>query len=87
MSQRPALSSHPAQVGTGAGGAVQGTITSIAGLTIGSRSFQNLTIALTHNVAILERGVADGTLGVPLWQNGVITFDYARKTVCLDLPK
>jgi hypothetical protein len=78
---------HPAQVGTGTGGAVQGTVASITRLTVGSRSFANLTIALTHSVGILEKGVADGTLGVPLWQNGAVTFDYARKTVCFDLPK
>jgi len=78
---------HPGQVGTGTGGAVEGTVASIAGLTVGSRRFPNLTVALTHNVGILEKGVADGTLGVPLWQNGAVTFDYGRKAVCFDLPK
>jgi hypothetical protein len=78
---------HPTQVGTGTGGAVQGTVASLARLTVGSRSFRNLTIALTHNVGIFEKGVADGTLGVPIWQNGAVTFDYGHKTVCFDLPK
>lgn len=78
---------HPAQVGTGTGGAVQGTVASISGLTVGSHSVANLTVALTHNVGILEKGVADGTLGVPLWQNGAVTFDSVDKTVCFDLPK
>jgi hypothetical protein len=78
---------HPAQVGTGTGGAVQGTVASIANLTTGARHFPNLTIALTHNVGILEKGVADGTLGVPLWLNGAVSFDYAHKTVCFDLPR
>lgn len=80
-------SGQPRQVGTGTGGAVMGTIALIAGLTIGSRHYSNLTVALTHHVGVLEKGVADGTLGVPLWQNGSVTFDYVRKTVCFDLPK
>lgn len=78
---------HPAQVGTGTGGSVQGTVSTIASLTIASHAFPNLTVALTHNVGVLEKGPADGTLGVPLWQNGAVTFDYARNTVCFDLPK
>jgi hypothetical protein len=78
---------RPAQVGTGTGGAVQGTVTSLAGLTIGGRHFSSVTVALTHDVGIFEKGGADGTLGVPLWQSGVVTFDYGRKTVCFDLPK
>jgi hypothetical protein len=78
---------HPAQLGTGTGGVVMGTRASIAGLTVGNHHFLNLAIALTHNVGILEKGVADGTLGVPLWQTGAVTFDYTHNTVCFDLPK
>jgi hypothetical protein len=81
------VAGHPAQVGTGTGGAVQGTVTKIAGLIVGARHFSNVTVALTHDVSIFEKGAADGTLGVPLWQSGVVTFDYGRKTVCFDLPK
>lgn len=77
---------HPGQIGTGTGGAFTGTITSIASLAIGSRRFPDLTVALTHQVGILEKGPADGTLGVPLWQSGALTFDYAHQTVCFDLP-
>ena len=47
----------------------------------------DLTVALTHNVGFLEKGQADGTLGVPLWQSGVVTFDYAHSSVCFELPK
>jgi hypothetical protein len=78
---------HAAQLGTGTGGAVMGTFASIAGLTVGNHHFSNVPIALTHHVGILEKGVADGTLGVPLWQSGSVTFDYVHTTVCLDLPK
>jgi len=80
-------SGQPRQVGTGTGGAVMGTVAPIAGLTVGSHHVSNLTVALTHHVGVLEQGVADGTLGVPLWQTGSVTFDYARKTVCFDWPK
>ncbi|MGB6611859.1 MAG: hypothetical protein WBE63_19130, partial [Acidobacteriaceae bacterium] len=66
---------------------VMGTFASMAGLTVGNHHFSNVAIALTHQVGILEKGVADGTLGVPLWQTGSITFDYVHTTVCLDLPK
>jgi hypothetical protein len=79
-------SGKPAQVGTGTGGAVQGTVATIAGLAVGARHFSNLTVALTHNVGIFEKGVADGTLGVPLWLHGAVTFDYGHKNVCFDLP-
>jgi hypothetical protein len=78
---------HAAQLGTGTGGVVMGTLASIAGLTVGIHHFSNVAIGLTHHVGILEKGVADGTLGVPLWQSGVVTFDYARSTVCFDLPR
>jgi hypothetical protein len=75
------------QIATGTGGAVMGTTASIASLTIGNRQFPNLKVALTHDIGILEKGTADGTLGVPLWRNGAVTFDYAHSTVCFDLPK
>ena len=78
---------HPGQLGTGTGGVVMGALASIAGLTVGNHHFSNVAIALTHHVGILEKGVADGTLGVPLWQTGSVTFDYARSTVCIDLPR
>lgn len=78
---------HPGKLGTGTGGVVMGTIAPIASLTVGNHQVSNVAIGLTHHVGILEKGVADGTLGVPLWQNGVVTFDYAHSTVCFDLPK
>jgi hypothetical protein len=78
---------HTSQIATGTGGAVMGATASIASLTIANRTFPNLTVALTHDIGILEKGVAEGTLGVPLWQNGAVTFDYTHKTVCFDLPR
>ena len=78
---------HAGQVGTGTGGAVQGTVASIARLSVGARSFSDVTVALTHQVGVLEQGTADGTLGVPLWLNGAVTFDYDHKTVCFELPR
>ncbi len=80
-------SGHTSQIATGTGGAVMGTTASVASLTIGTRPFPNLAVALTHDIGVLEQGVADGTLGVPLWQNGAVTFDYFDSTVCFDLPR
>jgi Aspartyl protease len=80
-------SGRTTQIATGTGGAVMGTTASIASLTIGTRQFPNLTVALTHDIGILEKGTADGTLGVPLWQTGAVTFDYPHSTVCFNLPR
>lgn len=74
----------PEEVGTGTGGAVEGVSVKIAKLDVGPDSYQNLTIALTRQVPAFEKGVVDGTLGVPLWQSGQITFDYPHGQLCLE---
>jgi hypothetical protein len=45
-----------------------------------------LKVALTSHVEAFKAGLVDGTLGVPLWARGVVTFDYTRQQVCFDLP-
>jgi hypothetical protein len=77
---------HPMQVGTGTGGIVEGTSVPIADLTIGSRHFSNLQIALTRNVGAFGRNGVDGSLGVPLWEAGRIIFDYPQQKFCLEVP-
>ena len=79
-----AQSGTPQQIGTGTGGAVAGTTVRIAELNVGNHSYQNLGIALTAQVRTFEAVIADGTLGVPLWNRGTITFDYADKQLCLE---
>ncbi|HEX5235896.1 MAG TPA: hypothetical protein VFW25_11265 [Silvibacterium sp.] len=78
---------HSMQVGTGTGGAVMGSSVAVAELTVGSNHFQNLGVALTQHVGAFAEGAADGSLGVPLWKGGSITFDYAHQRLCLDVPR
>jgi hypothetical protein len=79
--------SKPMRVGTGIGGAIDGSTARLESLTIGGHHFAGLTAALTHDVGAFAAGTADGTLGVPLWEDGIVTFDYAHRVLCLDLPK
>ncbi len=76
-------SGRPQKVAHGTGGEVQGTIARIAQLRIGRLKIQDLEVALTSGAAAFESGVADGSLGVPLWQEGSITFDYPAGTMCI----
>jgi hypothetical protein len=78
--------SHPQQIGTGTGGSMQGHITQIKSLTLGQQSISLPSVALTSDLKLTSLGIADGTLGVPTWVDGVITFDYAHSVLCLDLP-
>jgi hypothetical protein len=75
------------QVGTGIGGKVQGTVARVAELRIGQSGFGAHDIALSSGVKAMELGLFDGTLGVPLWKAGVITFDYPAHRLCIDIPK
>jgi hypothetical protein len=75
----------PQQVGTGSGGSAQGVAVNVDGLTIGDHALSDVQIALTRQVPAFEKGFADGTLGVPVWKDGAITFDYPNRNVCLDL--
>jgi len=77
-------SGRPQQIGTGTGGAVDGTSVQVAELDVADKRFSNLEIALTGQVRAFDSGFADGSLGVPLWKHGAITFDYADRDLCLD---
>lgn len=74
------------QVGTGVGGAMDGTVAQIADLQVGKQDFPGLEVAFSPNAPAFETGAFDGTLGVPLWQTGTITFDYAHRQLCLAIP-
>lgn len=76
----------PRQVGTGVGGVVNGSATSVAELRIGGQVFRQQQIALTPEVRAFDMGFIDGSLGVPLWNNRTITFDYAHRRLCLSDP-
>lgn len=81
---RALISSGKSQkVGHGTGGAVQGTVADAAELRIGDRRIAHLEVALSSEVGAFERGGFDGSLGVPFWQAGSITFDYDAKLLCL----
>jgi hypothetical protein len=60
---------------------------SVADLKVGSNHFANLGVALTRQVGAFNKGGADGSLGVPLWDHGIITLDYAHQKLCLDVPR
>jgi hypothetical protein len=74
------------QLGTGTGGAIEGREATLAQLQVGKLRVDGLKVALTSHVGAFKAGVVDGTLGVPLWAAGVVTFDYMRQRVCFDLP-
>jgi hypothetical protein len=74
----------PRQVGHGTGGKVQGAVARIADFQIGTSRTPDLEVALTSGVAAFEAGFVDGSLGVPFWQGGVITFDYQAGTLCIE---
>jgi hypothetical protein len=48
-------------------------------------SFRELEIKLTSEIAAFDAGVIDGTLGVPLWEQGSITFDYPARKLCINI--
>lgn len=75
-----------AHLGTGTGGRVEGKTVQIAEMVVGKHKFRDLTIGLTNHVKAFQLGVADGSLGVPLWDKVAITFDDARHRLCLNLP-
>jgi hypothetical protein len=77
----------PMQVGTGTGGAVAGNEAQVSSLAVGRHVFPALSVALTRDVGAFSSGIADGTLGVPLWKAGTITFDYPHHHFCVELPK
>jgi len=74
------------KVGHGVGGSVQGTVVQVEELRLGGMRIQGLKAALTGEIPAFEAAKIDGTLGVPLWESGVITFDYPAKTMCITTP-
>ncbi len=74
----------PQKIGTGTGGEIQGVFVQVESLTLGPRLLKHPQIGLTGQVKAFEVGFADGSLGVPFWKGGAITFDYAHKALCLD---
>lgn len=80
-------SGRSTQVGTGTGGQVMGTAVSVADLSIGSKDYSGLTVALTRQVGSFGKNGVDGSLGVPLWESGSIIFDYPHKRFCLGAEK
>ncbi len=71
------------KVGHGVGGQVQGTVARVPEVRIGSTRFGELEVSLTSDVPVFEQGTIDGTLGVPLWSDGAITFDYPGRHICI----
>jgi hypothetical protein len=75
----------PEKIGTGTGGEIQGVLVKAESLRIGSNLLKYPNIGLTDQVKAFEVGFVDGSLGVPLWKDGAITFDYAHQTLCFEL--
>ena len=74
---------RPTQIGTGTGGRINGSVANVRELKIEGQTFPNVQVALTREVKAFEMGAVDGTLGVPLWSSGGITFDYPHQRVCI----
>ena len=72
------------QVGHGTGGQVQGSVASVAEMRLGGTVIPGVEAAITSGVRAFEIGLFDGSLGVPLWKAGAITFDYPAKTLCIE---
>lgn len=72
------------QVGHGTGGQVQGSVAPIAEMRLGETVIPGGEAALSTGVKAFEIGLFDGSLGVPLWKAGAITFDYPAKTLCIE---
>lgn len=71
------------QVGHGTGGQVQGSVAPIAEMRLGGTVITGIEAALSSGVGAFEAGLFDGSLGVPLWKAGAITFDYPAGTLCI----
>lgn len=75
------------EIGYGVGGAVKGAVVRVADVRAGASSFGSLEVSLTSDVPAFEGTGIDGTLGVPLWNGGVIAFDYAGRRLCITRPE
>ncbi|NYF30610.1 retropepsin-like aspartic protease [Sphingopyxis sp. JAI108] len=78
-----ALQGRAKEIGHGVGGRVQGAVVSVPEVRAGGTSFGPLEISMTSEVPAFENGTIDGTLGVPLWNGGVISFDYPARQLCI----
>lgn len=72
------------KIGHGIGGGFQGGLAQVSELRLGNVKFDDLEVALTSGAPAFEGGTIDGSLGVPLWMEGAITFDYPAKTMCIE---
>jgi hypothetical protein len=75
----------PQKIGTGTGGEIQGVFVQAESLRVGANLLKHLQVGFTDQVKAFEVGFVDGSLGVPLWKDGAITFDYVHQTLCLEL--
>lgn len=74
----------PRQVGHGTGGPVQGAIARAAAIGIGPIRVAPQDVALTAGVGAFDAAGFDGSLGVPFWNQGSITFDYGANKICIE---
>lgn len=77
---------HEQVVGDGTGGHAKGVVARFAELDVGTQHFHDVTFALTKQVKAFNLKKVEGSLGVPLWRGGVITFDYPDKQLCIRTP-
>jgi hypothetical protein len=77
-------SGKPQQVGHGIGGQVDGSVARVAELRAGDSRTTHVEVALSSEMPAFEAGGIDGSLGVPFWANGVITFDYPARSLCIE---
>lgn len=83
LGQRLLRTALAKEIGFGVGGAVKGAAVRVAEVRAGASSFGPLEVSLTSDVPAFEGTGIDGTLGVPLWNGGVIAFDYPGRRLCL----
>lgn len=74
------------EIGYGVGGTVKGAVVRVPEVRAGKSSFGSLEVSLTLDVPAFEGTGIDGTLGVPLWNGGMIAFDYAGRHLCITPP-
>ncbi len=75
---------HKQVVGHGAGGRAKGVVVNVAELSVGTQQFHDVTFALTKQAKGFNLEKIQGSLGVPLWKGGVITFDYPDSQLCIN---
>lgn len=77
---------HKQVVGEGTGGSTVGVVTEFAELDIGTQHFHNVKFALTEQTKAFNLEKVNGSLGVPLWADGIITFNYPKQQICIQAP-